>query len=535
MPAGGDALRVPTGTVTLLFTDIEGSTKLVAKLRDAYGELQADHQRLLREAFRAWDGHEVDTQGDAFFVAFRRARDAVSAAVATQRALSGHAWPGGVQVRVRIGIHTDEPGVAVDRYHGLGVVRAARICAAGHGGQILLSAATRSLIDEDELPGVELVDLGEHRLKGLPRAERIFQLVAPGLSREFPPLKTLDEGPLPVTGRADELADAARDAVEEKAPRGVSRRRLLAVTAAVIPAVGAAIAYVVFGMAGSAPLTAAPNSLAVIDASSGRVTHVLPVGDTPTSIAVGGGAVWVLNANAGSVSKIDARTRAVEATFPVGAAPIDLAVASGRLWVTTAAFRVLKVDPSTKIAVPISLPASRNPAQGGSAAWVAAGGGDVWATGNAAALRLTPSRIAVSFTNVNCCGGVAIGGDRVWLADETGVLVLDAGSGHVVRRIGLPFAGGRVAFGSPYVWVVDSQGGKVWAIDVKTETLAGSVSVGAQPNGVAVGASAVWVSSGDGTVSKIDPTALKVVKQIAVGGTPAGIAAGDGAVWVAVD
>jgi class 3 adenylate cyclase len=153
--------ELPSGTVTLLFTDIEGSTELLKRLGDEYADVLAEHQRLLRDAFAAHDGHVVDTQGDSFFVAFSRARDAVAAAVDSQRELGEHAWPDGVHVRVRMGIHSGEPLVGEERYVGLGVHLAARVGAAGHGGQVLLSSATRELV-KDALPNrVSLRDLGD--------------------------------------------------------------------------------------------------------------------------------------------------------------------------------------------------------------------------------------------------------------------------------------------------------------------------------------------------------------------------------------
>ena len=140
----------PTGAVTFLFTDIEGSTRLVKQLRERYGAVLADHQRLLREAFDAHRGYEVDTQGDSFFVAFASARDALLAAVEGQRALVSHDWPEGVQIRVRMGLHTGQAVAADGRYTGLAVHRAARIGAAGHGGQILVSQATQTLLEDEE-------------------------------------------------------------------------------------------------------------------------------------------------------------------------------------------------------------------------------------------------------------------------------------------------------------------------------------------------------------------------------------------------
>ena len=183
--------ELPGGTVTFLFTDIEGSTRLAARLGERYVEVLAAHERLLREAFAGSGGREIDTQGDAFFVVFPRAKDAVAAALAGQRALAGHRWPDGVIVRVRMGVHTGEPAAAHGRYIGLGVHRAARICSAGHGGQILLSSATYALLADDVLPDITFQDLGEHRLKDLERPERLYQLTVPDLPRVFPPPRSL--------------------------------------------------------------------------------------------------------------------------------------------------------------------------------------------------------------------------------------------------------------------------------------------------------------------------------------------------------
>ncbi|HEX9035723.1 MAG TPA: ABC transporter substrate-binding protein [Ktedonobacterales bacterium] len=195
---------LPTGTVTFLFTDIEGSTKLLQRAGEQrYGELRADHERLLRQAWADHHGYEVDTQGDAFFVVFAHATDALAAAAQAQRATLAHPWPGGERVRVRMGLHTGAGVVAHDHYVGLDVNRAARICAAGHGGQVLLSQATRDQVAKELAAGEGIRDLGKHRLKDLPRREAIYQLTLPGMPRDFPPLKTLDAWP---GYRADLLA-----------------------------------------------------------------------------------------------------------------------------------------------------------------------------------------------------------------------------------------------------------------------------------------------------------------------------------------
>jgi DNA-binding NarL/FixJ family response regulator/class 3 adenylate cyclase len=200
--------ELPSGTVTFLFSDIEGSTALLRQLRDRYGDVLADHQRLLRSAFEEAGGSEIDSQGDSFFFCFRKARDAVQAAVAGQRALLSHSWPDGTEVRVRMGIHTGDASVSENRYHGLAVHRASRICAAGHGGQILLSQTSHTLLEdeEDEHDGLSLRELGPQRLKDFDRPIGIFQLVAPDLPAEFPPLRTLDTLPDEAQGNGERLS-----------------------------------------------------------------------------------------------------------------------------------------------------------------------------------------------------------------------------------------------------------------------------------------------------------------------------------------
>jgi len=208
--------ELPTGTVTFLFSDVEGSTELLRTLRDGYADVMADHERLLRSAFEGAGGHEINTQGDSFFVAFRKPKDAVGAALEVQRAIGSHEWPEGAEMRVRIGIHTGEATVAGDRYVGLGVHRAARICAAAHGGQVLISQTTQALLEEDEelLGELDFGDLGPRSLKNFDRPVRIYQLLAPDLPAEFPDLR-VDEG---VQARGStELADRHEVAQAEDA------------------------------------------------------------------------------------------------------------------------------------------------------------------------------------------------------------------------------------------------------------------------------------------------------------------------------
>jgi class 3 adenylate cyclase len=197
-----------TGTVTLLFTDVEGATRLLRELGDGYADVIADHQRLLRGAFALHGGREIDTQGDAFFVAFDGAGEAVAAASDALRALAA------TQVRVRVGIHTGEPEAGERGYVGLAVHRAARICAAANGGQIVISQATRSVVGDGELSGAIIRDLGEHALKDFERAEHLYQVIVDGVAADLRPIRTLElqeAQPSPFGAAESDLAAALDD------------------------------------------------------------------------------------------------------------------------------------------------------------------------------------------------------------------------------------------------------------------------------------------------------------------------------------
>ncbi len=208
---------LPTGTVTFLFTDIEGSTRLLQALGERYRNVFETHRRLLRAAIEEVGGHEFETQGDGLFVAFPNARDALATAVGAQRALQAYPWPDGAAIRVRMGLHTGHPTITGSGYVGLDLHRTARICTAGHGGQVLLSSAARELVEDFPLPGISFRDLGEYRLKDLSRPQRLFQVVASDLPTDFPPLRSLDFLPnnLPIQltsfiGREREKAEIRR-------------------------------------------------------------------------------------------------------------------------------------------------------------------------------------------------------------------------------------------------------------------------------------------------------------------------------------
>ncbi|MGH2977783.1 MAG: adenylate/guanylate cyclase domain-containing protein [Gaiellaceae bacterium] len=490
----GDEL--PVGTVTFLFTDIEGSTRLLKQLRDQYGEVLDEHQRILRKTFAEHDGHEIDTQGDSFFVAFRRAKDAVAAAVDGQRRLADHEWPDGAGLRVRMGLHTAEPAASGERYVGLGVHRAARISAAGHGGEVLVSQATRELLRDDPLPDVSLRDLGEHQLKDLDEPERLYQLVAPGLGETFPPLKTAAVPPF--EGREDELAEAA---VEELAAGWrLGRRTLLLAT------FGAAVIGVVAGVlltqggGSTASASVQPNSVGVINPSTGGLASTFSAGASPGGVAVGEGATWVTNTDADTVSRINTGSSTPNQTYQVGGGPVGVAVGDGSVWVANGLDgTVSRIDPASP-------------------------------------------RVAQTFHVGNGPVGVAYGEGKVWVANSVDGTVseIEPASGKAPRPLpAVPgVTGVVVAFGR--VWVVSPATDTVVSLDPGSGQIEDKVSVGVDPVAIAAANGAIWVANRyDSTVSKIAPRSPGQA-QIAdvihgVGHGPISLAAVNGDVWVAGD
>jgi predicted ATPase/class 3 adenylate cyclase len=221
------AVSLPTGTVTFLFTDIEGSTRLLRELGDEYRRVQDDHAEIMRNAIGGEEGIVIRTEGDSFFAVFRSAVQAVRAVVLAQRELVGHDWTHGRPLRVRMGVHTGEGALGGDDYIGIDVNRAARIAAAAHGGQVLLSDAARALVEESLPHEVGLLDLGEHRLKDFDQPIRLFQLTAPEFQRNFPPPTTLE---VPTNLPTERTAFIGRDQEVAGLVELIRGRRLVTLT-----------------------------------------------------------------------------------------------------------------------------------------------------------------------------------------------------------------------------------------------------------------------------------------------------------------
>jgi YVTN family beta-propeller protein len=535
---------VPTGTVTFLFTDIEGSTRLLNQLGDAYGALLEQHYRLLRAAFDEHGGQEIESQGDAFMFAFRRARDAVHAAVDAQRAVATAEWPHAADVRIRIGIHTGEPGLAERGYHGVDVVRAVRMSGAAHGGQILVSSPTRDLVG-GAVPGVFFRNLGEHTLRGIDAAEPIFQVVAPGVAEDFPPPRTADAARvMTIGGREEELAAAAQAALgaEERRVRLFRRSRLVALLGALLLA--AAIVGIVALTSGSSEpaATAAPDSVAVIDPQANRLVADVPVGARPIAVAVGEGGVWVANADDGTVSRIDPETRKVVKTIGIGSPASDIAAGEGSVWVANGSEgTVARIDPRTNSVVEtldLSGPDELAPAGAYS---VAVGDGAVWVgSGQRKLFRIDPatSDVVASVRVGQTPADVAVGEGAVWVARLGGrTLRIEPGTNAITGTVAAVSSPLSIAAGAGSVWVGEPAGaaGTVWRIDPATVSVAGTTAVRGAPVGVVVGAGAVWVAGGSGgTLVKIDPASGRVVRTIPLGNAPLDVAVGEGVVWLAV-
>jgi YVTN family beta-propeller protein len=492
------------------------------QLGEHYAAVLAEHQQILRKAVEERGGREIDNQGEAFFFAFASANSALGAAVLAQRALAAHEWANGNEVRVRMGIHTGEPAVGGERYVGLGVHRAARIGAAGHGGQVLLSSATRELVD-GELTGVSMRDLGSYRLKDIDHFERLYQLDIEGLASEFPPLN------------AKRVAEPRR-----------RRRLLLGALVALVALVAVAVAAVLWRSGGTP--TVAPESLVKIDAATNEIVAVTRVGRSPREVEVVGDYAFVASDADGTLTRVDSRTGAVTYSGQYDAR--DGLAGEGEEWLWVGSVgreRVTRVDvelPVIEVTERVESPHVPLPAVIGSTA-LAVGGGSLWVerAGDPGAVErwhLHPLRFEQTYPlELNDFGrGIAFGYGAAWsaLGSETNTLLrIDAQSGRATRIPVGKYPDGRPAIGFGSVWVAMFDDNKVWRIDPVTGSPQEIIPVGRGPWSAAVGSGSVWVTNEcDGTVSRIDPHTNTVVETIETGFRPRWLAAGGDFVWVGV-
>jgi YVTN family beta-propeller protein len=505
----GPPTDLPTGTVTFLFSDIEGSTRLLRQLGPRYAEALSEHQRLLREAFSEHGGHEIDTQGDSFFVAFRRAKDAVAAAVAGQLALAKHEWPDGAELRVRMGIHTGEPLADTERYVGIDVHRAARIGATAVGGQVLLSETTRSLLRDDPPPDVMLRDLGRRRLKDMTEPERLFEVKAPGL---------------PVVERRSR-------------PRAGARRRLVigvALGAIVLAAALGTLFSRGSGGVASAAAAVEPNEVGVIDSHSGSSRGQIRVGAAPNGIAATEGAIWVANTDDNSVTRIDPTTYTQRQTIQVGSSPAGVAASPGAVWVANAGdSTVSRIDPTTNQVTQVV-------DVGNGPEGVAYGAGKVWvanaADGTLSELNPVSGHVERTVPGAVGVTALTVAFGHLWLAAPASGAVVELdpqGGGATTISVGHDPAALTAAAGA--IWVANRQDGTVMRIDPNTASVTDTKQVGAGPDALAGTASGIWIANaGDGTLSMINPASDSVVKTVSVSNPPQGLAILRGDLYVSV-
>jgi class 3 adenylate cyclase len=509
------------GTVTLVFTDVEGSTQLQHRLGELYQEVVAEHRRLLEQVFADHGGVVVDRQTESFFVVFTRARYAIQAAAAGQRALAEHSWPDGVDVKVRMGIHSGDPEVAGDRYVGLAVARAARICAAAHGGQVLLSSSARALLSDHDRSALR--SLGSHRLKDFPEPEPISQLIVDGLPVQFPALRTQASVP--------------------------HRKRLLLALAVGIAAAVVAAAVLAFTSGADNSIEVGPKSLAVIDPDSNRVVDTIDIGFKSNLIAAGEGFIWAVDVQGSTLVKIDPARLEIVGRIGIavgaGAVPFGLAAGAGAVWVAIVRGSrevVLELGPEVgdlRRTIPYGAPHRApvlyrlNP--------LTVGSGAVWAIDPALGgiWRIPPRRgkarrLAVGVDALS----IAAGGGAVWTAGPTGVTKLDAETGLELGSASVGPEGAAesaaIGVGQNGAWFAQSSQPTLSKLDLQSLSTAQTFPVGRGPVGLTVGEGAVWVAnSGDGTVSRVDPNG-GTPRTIKLGQTLGGIVAAYGVIWTSL-
>jgi YVTN family beta-propeller protein len=530
-------VELPTGTVTFLFTDIEGSTAHLKRLGERYVQVLAEQERIIRRAAEDRGGREIDSQGDSFFFVFPRANAAVAAVADAQRKLVEHEWPDSVQVRVRMGLHTGEPLVGEQRYIGLGVHRAARIGSVAHGGQVLLSNATRELVEEPQ--GVSMRDLGSYRLKDIDQPERLYQLDVDGLQTDFPPV------------RAGKVAE----------PRKLPSRTLLVGALAGVLAAAVAIPIFAFGQGGSnrdasGPTALAANSVGVIDPEKNRLVAEIPVGESPKGIAAGEDAIWVVSSGDSTLSRIDPERRVVLRTITLPGHPSDVAVA-GSVWVLhnrgssfvdpyAGSAAVSEINPHfDNVERTIDVPAGfgntfEDP--------IAASARAIWIAGPTGVSKIDvkkgqahPRLPLEGVTDLVAPGG------SVWAVEYAGTIVrIDPSGEFVATTVSLSSAANMIAatpgFGSLWVLGASSQTDHsqdatslLFRVDPRNGEVTARLELEAVPSAVAAGHTAIWIADAERQqVLRVDPKENRVVARIRLGARPTSIAVDEHAVWVTV-
>jgi len=501
--------RVSSGTralMTVLFTDMVGSTELASRLEDRrWRALLTRHNALIRKELKRYAGREVDTAGDGFFAVFSEPAQAVRCAAAITQAVRE------LGIEVRAGLHVGECEVMGRKVSGIAVHIGARVLAEAAPNEVLVSGTLKELVSGS---GLTFEDRGTRTFKGVAGDWRLFALQQEEGAPAAPiPMKLhLDEG--------------------ERSPWWLRPPGLL--VAATIAVIAAAL---VLTLRREDSVSTGPNTVAVIDPTSNSVGESIKVGTGPAGIAIGEGGAWVANFDDRTVSRLDVDTATeIGRTGGVGV-PTAIAVGEGGIWVGDEFADTLSlIDPRTSQVV--------NSIDGAGGTGVAVGFGSVWVTDakSDSVLRINPSTFDVERIRLERGSGpaaVAAGHDAVWVTNslKKSVAKIDPDTGAIAAAdIALCCAPSAIAAGPSGVWVTSIESDAVAKIDPDTDSSALSVEVGDAPTGIVATADAVWVAaSRAGSVWRIDPRSGSLVSRISLGGSPRALAvARDGDVWVAV-
>ncbi len=467
--------------ITFLLTDIEGSTRLVEALGEEYRSLLATHHRLLGEAATRSGGTLHGTEGDALFFWFEDAESAVAAAAAGQRALAAYPWPTREPVRVRMGIHSGEGAIENGEPIGLGIHRAARICAIGHGEQVLASDSVKA-----GAPGYSFKDLGARRLKDFDEPVRVHQLLAPGLRETFPPLRP---------------------------SQPAKQRRVLVLAGALVAIAIIAAARMLAPGSQAVPIKA--NSVVAIDPERGKVLDDIPVGQAPIDVAFGAGRVWVIHRIDQTGTAIDAGTRKTVRTFStlrqddsIAAGPggVLASRSNGSDFLGSTPSLGERIDPDYYDSQPIQVPGS--PTRCGTVCW---------------------SPFAV-----------AIGGAGAWEAANLGTVQIDLATRKVIRTVSeVAPQIGSLAVGDTTVWVIESQspggGGTDGGVYAITASAASSETPLDAPVDVASDGASAWILTADDVLDHVDQHGRLVAQTTLAPGKGVAVTVGGGYVWTATD
>lgn len=515
-------MRLPTQDrvlATVMFTDIVGSTERAASMGDRrWRDLVARHHRLVRAKLKQFRGREIDTAGDGFFAIFDRPAQAIQCAIAIIEALR----PLGLEIRA--GLHVGEVEPSGRKVGGIAVHTAARVVAAAAPGEILVTATMRDLVAGS---GIDFTDRGVATLKGVPGEWHLYSVVAP---TGAPEISTSDDDSATRAGGAGEPVHA-----------GPSRRWMFVGGLAALAVLSGAAAALIPGLL-AGPVVPAVNTVARVPPGGDAFDLALSVGSQPSGLAVGEGAIWVINFNDKTVSQIDPAAGEVVAIRSIGGTPTGIAVGGDVVWMTTAfgtasgdAGAVMVFNPGVG-QVEDTIPV------GTGAAAVAFGEGALWVADrlNDRLLKIDPRTQQTDEISVGRApGSVAVGAGSVWVTStlDNQLWRIDPTGQEVIAQIGLSASPTSVAVGEGgAVWVTSETGDTVTRIDPETDTVVTTVELGNGPTGVAVAPDGVWVAIGlAGTLVRIDPATNEILATFAVEGAPLAVAVDErGAVWVTV-